>query len=203
MTHVLWPSQLELAAHLLRERQLVAFPTDTVYGLGTLAFDGATVLRLYAAKDRPPDKAIPILIADRADLERVARELPPIAERLLAAFWPGALTVVLPKQPDVPLEVSATDTVAVRMPDLDLTRRLIRLTGPLAVTSANRSSGPNPRSAREVLDQLAGRIDAVIDGGLTAGNIPSTVVDCTVQPPRIVRDGALLQPVTALLRAGV
>jgi L-threonylcarbamoyladenylate synthase len=190
MTQLLAPTQLDRAAQLLREHQLVAFPTDTVYGVGTLAFDGQTVLKLYVAKGRPPEKAIPILIADIADLDQVAIDVPSIAYQLTEAFWPGALTIVVPKQPRIPIEVSTTNTIAVRMPDLDLARDLMRLTGPLAVTSANRSAGPNPRTAQEVLDQLAGRIDAIVDGGQTSGGVPSTVVDCTRATPVILREGA-------------
>jgi L-threonylcarbamoyladenylate synthase len=200
MTTLLGPDQISLAAQLLRDRKLVAFPTDTVYGLGTLAFDGPTALKLYAAKDRPPEKAIPILIADKADLDRVAMDVPPIAYRLMDRFWPGALTLVVPKLPNVPMEVSASETVAVRIPDFELARALMRLTGPLAVTSANRSSGPNPRTAHEVLAQLAGRIDAILDGGLTSGGVPSTVLDCTQAMPRILREGAIADQIAAFLR---
>ncbi len=203
MTTILQPAQLDLAAQLLREHRLVAFPTDTVYGLGTLAFDGQAVLKLYVAKERPPEKAIPILIADIADLDTVALHVPPIAYRLMEAFWPGALTVVLPKQPNIPVEVSATGTVAVRMPDLDLARELMRLTGPLAVTSANRSAGPNPRTAQEVLDQLADRIDAIVDGGPTPGGVPSTVVDCTQAAPVILREGAWAERVRMFLKSAL
>ena len=199
MTQLLAPTQLDRAAQLLREHQLVAFPTDTVYGLGTLAFDGSTVLKLYVAKERPPEKAIPILIADIADLDQVAIDVPSLAYRLMEAFWPGALTIVVPKQPRIPIEVSTTSTVAVRMPDLDLARDLMRLTGPLAVTSANRSAGPNPRTAQEVLDQLEGRIDAIVDGGETPGGVPSTVVDCTQVTPVILREGAWADRVRAFL----
>lgn len=200
MTQLLQPDQLSLAARLLLDHKLVAFPTDTVYGLGTPAFDGPTALQLYVAKERPPEKAIPILIADSADLERVAVNVPPLAYRLMERFWPGALTLVVPKRPDVPTEVSAGETVAVRIPDLELARALMRLTGPLAVTSANRSAGPNPRTAQDVLDQLAGRIDAVIDGGPTPGGVPSTVLDCTTPQPRVLRAGALADQVSAFLR---
>ncbi len=203
MTTILLPAQLDLAAQLLRERRLVAFPTDTVYGLGMLAFDGPAVLKLYVAKERPPEKAIPILIADVTDLNIVASNVPPIAYRLMEAFWPGALTVVLPKQPGIPIEVSATGTVAVRMPDLDLARELMRLTGPLAVTSANRSAGPNPRTAQEVLDQLTGRIDAIVDGGQTPGGVPSTVVDCTQAAPVILREGAWAERVRMFLKSAL
>jgi L-threonylcarbamoyladenylate synthase len=199
-TRLLSPDQIDLAAQLLREHRLVAFPTDTVYGLGTLAFDGSTALKLYIAKERPPEKAIPILIADISDLEHVALSVPPIAYRLMETFWPGALTIVVPKQPTIPLEVSMTNTVAVRMPNLDLARDLMRLTGPLAVTSANRSSGSNPRTAQEVLDQLAGRIDAIVDGGETPGGVPSTVLDCTQPTPVILREGAWADRVREFLQ---
>ncbi len=200
VTQILQPDQISLAAQLLLDRKLVAFPTDTVYGLGTLAFDGPTALKLYVAKERPPEKAIPVLIADNADLDQVATEVPPIAYRLMDRFWPGALTLVVPKLPSVPMEVSASETVAVRMPDHDLTRALLRLTGPLAVTSANRSTGPNPRTAQEVLAQLDGRINAILDGGTTPGGIPSTVLDCTQAVPRILRAGALADQIAVFLR---
>ena len=200
MTQILQPDQLSVAAQWLLERKLVAFPTDTVYGLGTLAFDGPTALKLYVAKERPPEKAIPVLIADNADLDLVATDVPPIAYQLMARFWPGALTLVVPKLPSVPMEVSASETVAVRIPDHDLVRALMRLTGPLAVTSANRSTGPNPRTAQEVLAQLDGRIDAILDGGATPGGIPSTVLDCTQPMPRILRAGALADHIAAFLR---
>ncbi len=199
MTRLLTPAQLDLAAQFLREHQLVAFPTDTVYGLGTLAFDGATALKLYVAKERSPEKAIPILIADATDLDQIAIDVPPIAHRLMEAFWPGALTIVVPRQPTIPIEVSTTNTIAVRMPDLDLARELMRRTGPLAVTSANRSAGPNPRTAQEVLDQLEGRIDAIVDGGQTPGGVPSTVVDVTQARPAILREGAWVDRVRAFL----
>ena len=199
-TQLLAPSQLNLAAQWLREHRLVSFPTDTVYGLGTLAFDGPTVLRLYDAKERPREKAIPILIADTSDLDQIAMEVPPLAHRLMQQFWPGALTLVLPKHPRVPPEVSVTHTVAVRMPDLDLTRALIRLTGPLAVTSANRSFGPNPRTAQEVLEQLGNRIDAVLDGGATPGGVPSTILDCTQAEPHVLRSGAIADRIAEFLQ---
>ena len=200
MTRILQPDQISLAAQWLHEGKLVAMPTDTVYGLGTLAFDGPTALKLYVAKDRPPERAIPVLIADSVDLDRVATDIPPIAYRLMERFWPGALTLVVPKLPSVPMEVSASETVAVRIPDLDLARALMRLTGPLAVTSANRSAGPNPRTAQEVLDQLDGRIDAILDGGTTPGGVPSTVLDCTQAAPRILRAGAMADQIEAFLR---
>ena len=202
-TQLLTPEQLDVALQLLRERQPIAFPTDTVYGLGTLAFDGPTVLKLYVAKERPPEKAIPILIADTSDLAQITIGLSEIAQRLSEQFWPGALTIVVSKQLTIPIEVSTTDTVAVRIPDLPLARELLRRTGPLAVTSANRSAGLNPCTAQEVIEQLGGRIAAVIDGGRTPGGVPSTVVDCTQPVPVILREGAWADRVRDFLMRAV
>ncbi len=182
---------LERAAELLRSGHLVAFPTDTVYGVGAPAFDAASVAAIYVAKERPPEKAIPVLIADAADLPRIAAAVPESASVLIAHFWPGALTLVLPKRPDVPAIVSSDATVAVRIPDLDVTRALLRLTGPLAATSANRSGRPSPVTASDVMAQLGGRIAAVLDGGTCPGGISSTVVDCVASPPRVLREGGI------------
>jgi len=182
---------LERAAELLRAGQLVAFPTDTVYGVGALAFNAASVAAIYVAKQRPPEKAIPILVADEADLLRVTASVPDAAHRLIAHFWPGGLTLVLPKHPDVPEIVSADMTLAVRIPNLNLARALMRLTGPLAATSANRSGQPSPITASDVMLQLGGRIAAVLDGGPCPGGTPSTVVDCVSSPARVVRQGAV------------
>jgi L-threonylcarbamoyladenylate synthase len=185
------PNSVGQAADLLLAGQLVAFPTDTVYGVGALAFNASAVASIYVAKERPPEKAIPVLIADEADVPRIAAFVPEVARVLMEHFWPGGLTVVLPKRPDVPEIVSSDATVAVRIPDLDLARALMRLTGPLAATSANRSGQPSPVTAEDVAAQLGGRIAAVLDGGACPGGIPSTVVDCVAWPPRLVRQGAL------------
>jgi len=185
------PNSPERAAELLRAGQLVAFPTDTVYGVGAPAFDANAVASIYVAKERPPDKAIPVLIADASDLPRIAASVPDCARALIARFWPGALTLVLPKRPDVSEIVSSDETVAVRIPNLDLARALLRLTGPLAATSANRSGQPSPVTAADVMAQLGGRIAAVLDGGPCPGGISSTVVDCVASPPRVLREGAL------------
>src|SRR5512136_2355675 len=179
------------AAKLLRAGQLVAFPTDTVYGVGAPAFNAASVTAIYVAKQRPPEKAIPVLIAEKADLPRITTGVPDIAYKLIASFWPGGLTLVLPKRLDLPAIVSADMTVAVRIPDLDLARALMRLTGPLAVTSANRSGQASPTTASDVITQLGGRIAAILDGGPCPGGIPSTIVDCVSSPPRVVREGAV------------
>jgi L-threonylcarbamoyladenylate synthase len=183
------PNAMRHAADVLRHNGLVAFPTDTVYGVGALAFKAEAVQRLYVVKGRATDKAIAVLVARTADLPKVAQELTPSAQRLARDFWPGPLTLVVPKHPDLPAAVSALPTVGVRFPDHPVARGLLELTGPLAVTSANRSGEPNALTAEEVLAHLSGRVDLLIDGGRAPGGIPSTVVDCTGLVPMILRQG--------------
>jgi L-threonylcarbamoyladenylate synthase len=177
------------ALEILRTGGLVAFPTDTVYGLGSLAFNQTAIESIYLAKDRPLEKAIPILIADADDLDRVADAVPARARRLAARFWPGPLTLILPKRADLPAAVSATATVGVRVPDHEVARALLRAAGPMAVSSANRSGQASPRTVREVIRQLNGRIPLVLDGGETRGGVPSTVVDVSGAQPVILRAG--------------
>ena len=179
------------ALEILYSGGLVAFPTDTVYGVGALAFDGKAVETIYAAKERPVEKAIPVLIGDREDLSKVAEEIPLFAARLIARFWPGPLTVLVPKKAALPEVVSANPAVGVRVPDHEVARALLRLSGPLAVTSANRSSQPSPTTAQDVLQQLGGRIALILDGGKTPGGIPSTLVDCTGTEIQVLREGPI------------
>ena len=190
---------ISAAAALIRAGRLVAFPTETVYGLGADATNGRAVASIFVAKGRPHFNPLIVHVKDAEQAHEFA-VFSSLAEELTQAFWPGALTLVLSRHPAVPIEVSATETVAVRIPDLDLARALLRLTGPLAVTSANRSSGPNPRTAQEVLAQLEGRIDAILDGGSTPGGVPSSVLDCTQAAPRILRKGAIADQIEAFLR---
>lgn len=185
------PRSLHQALIVLRKGGLVAFPTDTVYGLGALALDGKAVESIYAAKGRPAEKAIPVLLGDVDDLDQVAEYIPGAALKLAARFWPGPLTLVIPKKSTVPQAVSATDTVGVRVPDHAVARALLRASGPLAVSSANLSDQPSPSTAKEVLAQLDGRIHLILDGGKTPGGVPSTVVDCTTVEPVILRAGPL------------
>jgi L-threonylcarbamoyladenylate synthase len=182
---------IQVALKILRKGGLVVFPTDTVYGVGALAFDGKAVESIYIAKNRPLEKAIPVLIGDMEDMEKVGMNIPEIAYQLAARFWPGPLTCVIPKQPTLPESVSATDTVGVRVPDHEVARALLRAAGPMAVTSANISSQSSPSSAEEVFAQLDGRIDLILDGGITPGGIPSTLVDCTGYEVRILREGPI------------
>ena len=180
---------ISVALQILRSGGLVAFPTDTVYGVVSLAFNQTAIESIYVAKDRPLEKAIPILISDVDDLEKVAIDIPPLAHKLASRFWPGPLTIILPKHPDLPPAVSATSTVGVRVPDHPIARALLRAAGPMAVTSANLSGRESPRTAMEVMSQLQGRIQLVVDGGETPGGIASTVVDVTGAEPVIVRQG--------------
>jgi L-threonylcarbamoyladenylate synthase len=185
------PNATSYALDVLKHHGLVAFPTDTVYGLGAAVFDPIGVDRLYGVKGRNQNKAIAVLLSDPDQLELVARDLPAFARRLAAAFWPGPLTLVVPKHPDVPGAVSSDETIGVRIPDHELARSLIARAGPLAVTSANLSGRGNTQTAREVLDQLEGRIDLVLDGGRAPGGLPSTVLDCRTEVFKVLREGPI------------
>ena len=185
------PLALPRALEILQLGGLVAFPTDTVYGVGALAFDGAAVEKIYVAKGRLVEKAIPVLIGDAVDLVKVSAEVPEIAQKLAARFWPGPLTLLVPKHPELPEAVSATATVGVRIPDHPVARALLRQAGPMAVTSANLSGQPSPSSVQEVLAQLGGRIALILDGGKTTGGVPSTVVDCNGLEPQVLRAGPI------------
>ena len=191
------PGSIERALRVVREGGLVAFPTDTVYGVGAAAFDGQAVGRIYEAKGRSEEKAIPVLLAGPSDLERVAVEVSPHLRWLAAHFWPGALTLVVAKHADLPMEVSPGPTVGLRVPDHPVALGLLAAAGPMAVTSANRAGGPNPTTAAQVLAALGGRIELILDGGQTPGGRPSTVVDCTQHPPLLIRPGPI--PLEAVL----
>ena len=185
------PRAVPGALEILRNGGLVAFPTDTVYGVGALAFDEKAVESIYIAKERPVEKAIPVLIGDQASLSTVAEKIPMLATKLIARFWPGPLTVLVPKKPSLPAVVSATSTVGVRVPDHEVARHLLNIAGPMAVTSANISSRPSPVTAEDVYEQLGGRIALIIDGGRTLGGVPSTLVDCTGNEIQILREGPI------------
>jgi L-threonylcarbamoyladenylate synthase len=183
--------ETQQALDLLRSGELVAFPTDTVYGLAALPWDDDAVRRLYQVKERPEDLPIPLLLSEATQLERVAV----LSERCRALperFWPGGLTLVLPKTAKVSPTISRRPTVAVRVPGLALTRDLIRGTGGiLAVTSANISGEASPVTAQQVEAQLGGRIELIIDGGPCREGVASTILDCSVSPPLLLRRGAI------------
>lgn len=185
------PNAITSALEILLSGGLVAFPTDTVYGVGCLAFHQQAIESIYVAKDRPIEKAIPVLIAEDEDLVKVAAEIPIFAMKLIARFWPGPLTVLVPKKPTLPEAISATSTVGVRVPDHDIARALLRLAGPMAVTSANISGQQSPTAAQQVFAQLGGRIAMILDGGETPGGVPSTLVDCTGDEIQILREGPI------------
>ena len=185
------PFVYKTALDILKSGGLVAFPTDTVYGVGALAFDGNAIESIYTAKDRPVEKAIPILIGEIMDTIKVVTDFPLTARKLASRFWPGPLTCVLTKKPTLPEAVSASSTVGVRIPDHAVARVLLRFAGPMAVTSANISGQPSPSTAQEVLEQLNGRIPLIIDGGTSPGGVPSTVIDCSSNEVKILREGPI------------
>lgn len=184
---------LPAALSALRRGEVVVFPTDTVYGVGCALWEARAIERLYWAKRRPEELAIPILVADVRDVHQVARDLPPAFEALAARFWPGGLTLVLPRKPRVPAILSAgRDTVAVRLPNHAFARALLRAAGgALAVTSANISGQVAPRTAEEASAALWGRVAVILDGGPCPIGTASTIVDLSVSPPRILRQGAI------------
>jgi L-threonylcarbamoyladenylate synthase len=193
------------AAQLLREGETVAFPTETVYGLGGNALIPSAIKKIFKAKGRPADNPLIVHIADREALGGLAREVTPLAEALMAAFWPGPLTLVMKKRPEVPSEVTGgLDTVAVRMPAHPIARRLIRLSGvPVAAPSANLSGRPSPTLCEDVIRDLSGRVACILCGTLSDIGLESTVVDVTGSEPVILRPGGItLEMIQAVVGSG-
>jgi L-threonylcarbamoyladenylate synthase len=188
-----YPRAIGQALQVLRQAGLIAFPTDTVYGVGAHAFLPEAVERIYHVKGRSLSKPIPLLLDSVDRLGKVTEDVPENALVLAERFWPGPLTMVLARGPDVPDVVTAGGpTVAVRVPNHEFALSLIgEAGGVLAATSANLSGRPDPVTAEEVLGYLEGRIDLILDGGRCPGGVPSTVVDLTGPLPRIVRAGTI------------
>ena len=187
-------TQLHQAAKILLEGGLVVLPTDTVYGLAALAEDVEAVAALYRAKERPPELPLPVMLASPQRVPEIAQPLPgfwQLAER----FWPGPLTIILPKTEALPAIVtSGRATVGLRIPQHHLTLALLRLVdAPLAVTSANLSGQPPALTASQARAQLAARVDFILDGGPAPGREPSTIVDLTQPPFRILRPGPITE----------
>lgn len=184
---------LALAATLLRQGELVGIPTETVYGLAADALNGAAVAAIFRAKGRPQDNPLIVHVASMDQVPSLVRSVPPTAQKLAEAYWPGPLTMIFPKGDCIPPEVSAgLDTVAIRMPSHPVAAELIRRSGcPLAAPSANRSGSPSPTTARRVWEDMNGRIAAVVDGGVCHVGVESTVIDLTVTPPRLLRPGGI------------
>ncbi|MFM7033981.1 MAG: L-threonylcarbamoyladenylate synthase [Planctomycetia bacterium] len=182
---------IDRAATLIRDGGLVAIPTETVYGLAADALDEEAVAKIFRAKGRPATNPLIVHVSDAAMARSLASEWPASADAITSHFWPGPVTVVVPRHPSVPDIVTAGGpTIALRCPAHRLTRRLIERTGrPLAAPSANRSESLSPTRATHVLESLGNRIDLILDGGPCTHGIESTVVDCTTTPPRILRPG--------------
>src|SRR5690349_641067 len=196
------PEAIALAANLLRAGEVVAFPTETVYGLGADATSEAALQRIFVAKERPLSDPLIVHLADASHLAEVARAIPPEAERLAERFWPGPLTLVLRRLARIPALVAAGgDTVGVRIPAHPVAQALLRAADlPIAAPSANRFMHTSPTTAAHVLADLDGRIACILDGGPTTVGVESTVVDLTTNPPRLLRPGGVtLQALRAIL----
>ena len=180
------------AVTALSRGELVLLPTDTVYGVAADAFTPAAVTRLLAAKNRGRSMPVPVLIGEASTLAGLVVNIPPIAHSLAEAFWPGGLTLVVEHAPSLAWDLGeAEGTVAIRLPDDEVARELLRRTGPLAVSSANRSGRPAATNAAEAEYQLGDHVDVVLDGGPRSGSAASTIVDCTAPTPRLLRLGAI------------
>ena len=187
------PEALTLAAEVIRAGGLVAFPTETVYGVGADALSAAAVARIFEAKERPRGNPLIVHVADATALDEVAVRVTDRAREVVASFWPGPLTLVLDRAAAVPLiTTGGLDTVAVRVPAHPVAQGLIRAAGrPLAAPSANRSGRPSPTRAPHVLEDLGGRIELILDGGSTSVGLESTVLDMTTEPPTLLRPGGV------------
>jgi L-threonylcarbamoyladenylate synthase len=181
------------AASILRSGRLVAFPTETVYGLGADAFQPAAVEAIFEAKGRPADNPLIVHLATRAQVPQVVEEVPDTAARLLDRFIPGPLTLILPKHPDVPEVVTAgLETIGIRLPRHETAQAFLQACDtPVAAPSANRSGRPSPTTWEAVAEDLDGRIACILKGGRTDAGVESTVLDCTAEPPVVLRPGAV------------
>ncbi|MBO8126090.1 MAG: threonylcarbamoyl-AMP synthase [Firmicutes bacterium] len=196
------PIVIEEAAGLLASGEVVAFPTETVYGLGANGLDSRAVKKIFAAKGRPADNPLILHIAEPETLHEIVADIPERAQILIRRFWPGPLTMVLPKKPEIPSEVTAgLSTVAVRMPAHPVAKALIAAAGvPVAAPSANISGRPSPTRAEHVWEDLAGKIAAVVDGGQCGIGLESTVIDLSGEVPYLLRPGGItLEQLEAVL----
>ncbi|WP_003542731.1 L-threonylcarbamoyladenylate synthase [Desulfotomaculum nigrificans] len=184
---------IDRAAQIIKNGGLVAFPTETVYGLGANGLDGTAVAGIYRAKGRPSDNPLILHVADFAMAEALSAGLPPVAGMLMDKFWPGPLTLVVPRANHIPGQVTGgLDTVGIRMPSHPVALALIKAAGvPIAAPSANRSGRPSPTRAAHVQADLQGRIDAILDGGPTGVGLESTVLDVSGEQPVILRPGGV------------
>lgn len=185
----------QMAADILKQGGIVAFPTDTVYGLGAIYSDAQAVRKVFAAKGRPENKPLSLLVSSAEQVTQIAENIPDCAYKLMDSFWPGALTLIFRKKKDVyiPEEVTAgADTIGFRMPDLELTRQIISLAdSPLAAPSANISGKRSASDAAEAIEDLNGRVDMIIDGGACRVGVSSTVLDMSSKEYKILREGTI------------
>ena len=187
------PATLPAAVDIINAGGVVAFPTDTIYGIGVMADSTKAIDRLYQIKGRSFDKPIPVMIGRMDQLGLIVGLVPQAARRLAEMFWPGPLTLVLPKKPDLPVNLTPLPTVGIRIPNHEFTLALLCRCGPLAVTSANLSGRSEALNALEVMDQLGGCLELIVDGGNSPGGIASTVVDLSGSRPRILRKGPITE----------
>ncbi|PKJ54311.1 L-threonylcarbamoyladenylate synthase [Bacillus sp. SN10] len=185
--------QLQEAAKLLRENEAIAFPTETVYGLGANAMNDEAIAKIFEAKGRPSDNPLIVHIGTKSQLDGIVKEIPPVAEKLMEHFWPGPLTIILPRKEGISEKVTAgLHTVGVRMPDHPVALALIEEANvPVAAPSANRSGRPSPTLASHVYEDLNEKIAGIVDGGATGVGVESTVIDCTSAVPTILRPGGI------------
>ncbi|MDO8146893.1 MULTISPECIES: L-threonylcarbamoyladenylate synthase [unclassified Isoptericola] len=187
-----WGPAIDEAVNTISRGGLVVLPTDTVYGIGADAFDADAVAALLAAKGRGRQMPPPVLVPDTRTLDGLAVDVPASARALVEAFWPGGFTIILRSQPSLQWDLGETHgTVALRMPDHPAALALLRRTGPLAVSSANRTGGPAATEAAEAVDQLGDAVGCYLDGGTAPGGVASTIVDATGPEMRVVRQGAV------------
>ena len=187
------PDTVSVAAEIIRSGGLVAIPTETVYGLGANGLNEDAVRRIFEAKGRPQDNPLILHIATADQLEDFCEDVPDVAYALADAFWPGPLTLVLKCKPIVPKRTTAgLDTVAIRCPDHDVTRAIIAASGvPVAAPSGNTSGRPSPTKASHMVEDMDGKIEAIVDGGSCGIGVESTILDLTVTPPRLLRPGGM------------
>lgn len=198
--------QLQVVAEWLKRDEVIAFPTETVYGLGANALSTKAIKKIYQAKGRPSDNPLIVHISSVDMLDNLVREIPKTAEKLMKVFWPGPLTIIFPRKKSVPDCVAGgLDTVGVRMPDHCIARALIQEAGvPIAAPSANLSGKPSPTTVKHVIEDLNGRIPIIVDGGNTEVGVESTVIDCSVDIPVILRPGQITkEAIEAVLNMSV
>lgn len=179
------------AIKCINQNGVIIFPTDTVYGIGCSAFKSKSIERIFEIKGRDTSKALPILIGSYAQLDQIAEELNEKARLLVHSFWPGPLTIVVSRKPNLPENLSPYPTVGIRMPNHAWLLDFLRITGPVASTSANPSGKPEARNINDVIDVLDGKVDLIIDGGQSSSALPSTVVDCYSLDIKILREGPI------------